>query len=169
LVSNFVSGLIILYERPFRLGDILEHEGQMGSVRRIRTRSTIMQTFDEAEVIVPNSELLAKRITNWTLSNYRTRATIPIGVAYGSNVELVRDTLFDVAAAHPRLIGDPDVLFTAFGASAIEFKLQFSVDIREKGRVVSDVLFGIDKAFREKGIDIPFPQQVVHLRPAGGE
>ena len=164
LVSNFVSGLIILYERPFRPGDILEHEGLMGSVKKIRTRSTIMQTFDEAELIVPNSDLLAKRITNWTLSNYRTRSHIPVGVAYGSDVELVRDTLLEVAAAHPRLVDEPKVFFTGFGESALEFKLLIWCDIRERLQVVSDVHFAIDRAFRERGIEIPFPQRDIHVR-----
>lgn len=169
LVSNFVSGLIILYERPFRIGDILEHEGIMGSVRKIRTRSTIMQTFDEAELVLPNSELLSKRITNWTLSNYRSRVILPIGVAYGSDVELVRTTLLEVVGVHPRLADEPQVFFAAFGDSALEFRVVLWVDIREKAQVVSDVLFSIDKAFREKKIEIPFPQQVVHLRTADRE
>jgi len=169
LVSNFVSGLIILYERPFRLGDILEHQGVMGSVKRIRTRSTIMQTFDESELVLPNSELLTKQITNWTLSNYRARATISIGVAYGSNVELVRETLVETAAAHPRMIEEPQVFFTRFGDSSLDFQLMIWVDIRERMQVVSDVLFAIDKAFREKGIEIPFPQRVLHVRPQAGE
>jgi small-conductance mechanosensitive channel len=136
----------------------------MGSVKKIRTRSTIVQSFDESELVLPNSELLAKRITNWTLTNHRARAIIPIGVAYGSNVELVRSTLQEVAAAHPRMAEEPQVFFTAFGDNALEFRLMLWVDVREKLQVVSDVLFAIEKAFREKSIEIPFPQSVVHLR-----
>jgi len=176
LVSNFVSGLIILFERPFRPGDILEYEGVMGSVRRIRTRSTVVQTFDEAELILPNADLLSKKITNWTLSNNRTRATVTIGVAYQSDLELVRDTLLEVAGAHPRLIDEPRVYLVAFGDNALEFRLMLWLDIREKLQVVSEVLFAIDKAFRERGIEIPYPQRVVrHVQisaggapPAGG-
>jgi small-conductance mechanosensitive channel len=155
LVSNFVSGLIILYERPFRRGDIVEHEGVTGSVTKIRTRSTLMQTFDEAELVVPNAELLAKRITNWTLTNYRTRVVIPVAVAYGSDVELVRESLLEVTANEPRLMDTPRVFFAAFGDSAMNFQLVIRVDIREKMEVVSDLHFAIDKMFREKGIKIP--------------
>lgn len=168
LVSNFVSGLIILYERPFRLGDILEYEGTTGSVKAIRTRSTIVQTVDESELVLPNSELLSKPITNWTLSNHRTRAVIPIGVAYGSDVELVRDTLVEVAAAHPRVDDEPKVFFIAFGESSLDFKLMVWVDVREKMQVVSDLHFAIDKAFRAKNIQIPYPQTDVRLVAPGG-
>jgi len=166
LVSNFVSGLIILYERPFRLGDILEQDGVMGTVRKIRTRSTLVQTFDESDLVVPNAELLTRKIVNWTLTNYRSRAIIPVGVSYGSDVVKVRDTLYQVAKAHPRLLDEPRVYFATFGQSALEFRLMVCVDIRERGQVLSDLHFAIEAAFRELGI---FPQRDAHASARPGE
>jgi small-conductance mechanosensitive channel len=167
LVSNFVSGLIILYERPFRPGDILDVDGTMGTVKKIQTRSTIVQTFDESDLVLPNSELLAKPITNWTLTNYLARAVVTVGVAYGSNVELVRELLHDAAAAHPRVIDEPKIYFHAFGDSALEFRLMVWVDVREKLQVLSDLHFAIDRVFREKGISIPFPQRELRVHAVG--
>lgn len=169
VVSNFVSGLIILFERPYKLGDILEHEGAFGTVRRIRTRSTVLRTFDESEIVLPNAELLAHKITNWTLTDNRSRATIKLGVAYGSDVTAVRDTLLRLAQEHPRVLDEPRVYFTKFGDSALEFCLMVWVDIRERPQVISDLHFAIDAAFRQLGIAIPYPQRDVHLYTHGRE
>ena len=154
LVSNFVSGLIILFERPFKLGDILEQDGVFGYVRRIRTRSTVLRTFDESEIVLPNADLLAHKITNWTLTDNRARAILSVGVAYGSDVVKVRDTLYRVAKEHPRVLDEPRVYFTSFGGSSLDFRLMVWIDIRERLQVLSDLHFAIDAAFREAGIRI---------------
>jgi small-conductance mechanosensitive channel len=163
LVSNFVSGLIILFERPFKLGDLLEHEGVFGYVRRIRTRSTVLRTFDESEMVLPNADLLSHKITNWTLTDNKARAIVSVGVAYGSDVVKVRDILYQVAKEHPRVLDEPRVYFTAFGDSSLDFRLLVWLDIRERPQVLSDLHFAIDAAFREHSIQIPFPQRDLHI------
>lgn len=171
LVANFVSGLVILFERPFKIGDILEHDGVYGYVRHIRKRSTVLRTLDESELVLPNSELLSHKITNWTLSDNRARLTVEVGVAYGSEVVKVRDTLLRVASEHPRVAPEPapQVYFVAFGDSSLEFRLMVWADVRERLRVLSDLHFAVDAAFREVGIQIPFPQRDVHFFPTQGK
>ncbi len=167
LVSNFVSGLIILFERPFKIGDILEQDGVYGYVRRIRARSTVLRTFDESEIVLPNADLLSHKITNWTLTDNRARVTVSVGVAYGSDVVKVRETLYRVGKEHPRVLAEPQVYFTNFGDSSLDFRLMVWIDIRERLKVLSDLHFAVDAAFREAGIQIPFPQRDVHFFPKG--
>ena len=170
IVNNFVSGLILLFERPIRTGDWIVVGSTEGYVRRIRIRSTVIQTFDRADVIVPNSELISSQVTNWMLHNPRGRVRIPVGVAYGSDTARVREILEEVARAHPRVVKDgsspqPKVLFRGFGDSALDFELRcFVYNIDERMQVTSDINFAIDAAFREAGIEIPFPQRDLHLR-----
>ncbi len=171
IVNNFVSGLILLFERPIRAGDWIEVGGTEGYVRSINIRSTEIQTFDRAEVIVPNSELISGQVTNWMLHDPVGRARIPIGVAYGSDTEKVRDLLLKLVGEQPGVITDshfiapPKVLFREFGDSALNFELRFFVrDIARRLSIVSEINFAIDKAFREAGIEIPFPQRDVHIR-----
>jgi small-conductance mechanosensitive channel len=152
LVNNFVGGLIILFERPFRIGDVLEHDGTLGHVRRIRTRSTVVKTFQGSELVLPNAELVTNKIINWTLTDNRCMAEIPVQVAYGSDVRSVRDTLERVAKEHPRVVEEPHAYFTAFGNEALQFRLMVWLDVRERLQVVSDLHFAIDAAFREQGI-----------------
>ena len=170
IVNNFISGLILLFERPIKTGDWIVVGNTEGYVKRIRIRSTEIQTFDRADVIVPNSELIANQVTNWMLHDSRGRARIPVGVAYGSDTQKVKDIMEKVALDHPSVVTDgstpaPRVLFRGFGDSSLDFELRCHIkDIDERLVVVSDINFAIDAAFRENGIVIPFPQRDVHLQ-----
>jgi small-conductance mechanosensitive channel len=170
IVNNFVSGLILLFERPIKTGDWIVVGNTEGYVKRIRIRSTEIQTFDRADVIVPNSDLISSQVTNWMLKDPRGRIRIPVSVAYGSDTEKVRDILLQLAAEHEEIIGDgsspqPRVLFLAFGESSLDFELRCHIkNIDMRRIVISDINFAIDKAFRAHGIEIPFPQRDVHIR-----
>jgi len=169
IVNNFISGLILLFERPIKTGDWIVVGNTEGYVRRIRIRSTQLQTFDKADVIVPNSELISGQVTNWMLSDTTGRARIPIGVAYGSDVQKVKQILLRIADEHPEVLTDgsvpgPFVLFREFADSSLNFELRCHIrNIDNRLRVISDINFAIDKAFREEGIVIPFPQRDVHI------
>ncbi len=177
IVNNFVSGLILLFERPVKTGDWIVVGNTEGHVKRISIRSTLIQTFDRADVIVPNSELISGQVTNWMLHDARGRIRVPIGVAYGSDTKKVQEILLAIAAEHPTIINDgsmtpPKVLFINFGDSSLNFELRaFIRNIDERLQVASDINFKIDSAFREAGIEIPFPQRDVHLydMPRKGE
>ncbi len=170
IVNNFVSGLILLFERPVKTGDWIMVGSTEGYVKRISIRSTLIQTFDRADVIVPNSELISGQVTNWMLYDPRGRVKVPVGVAYGSDTSLVKDILIKIAKEHPSVISDgsapePKVLFMTFGDSSLNFELRaFIQNIDERLQVVSDLNFAIDAAFREHGIEIPFPQRDLHMR-----
>ena len=164
------SGLILLFERPIRKGDWIIVGGTEGYVRDIRIRSTIIQTFDRSDVIVPNSELISNQVVNWMLSSNAGRAVIPVGTAYGSDTEKVRDILLAVAEENVNVVKagslpKPKVVFRGFGDSSLDFELRvFLYNINERLDVISDLNFAIDKAFREEGIEIPFPQRDLHVR-----
>jgi potassium efflux system protein len=170
IVNNFVSGLILLFERPIKTGDWVVVGSTEGYVRRISIRSTQIQTFDRADVIVPNSELISSQVTNWMLYDQRGRVRIPIGVAYGSDTQLVKEILLRLASEHPLVVKDksspePFVLFRDFGDSSLDFELRcFIQNIDKRLTVISDLNFAIDQAFRENGIEIPFPQRDLHVR-----
>jgi small-conductance mechanosensitive channel len=170
IVSNFISGLILLFERPISRGDWVMVGATEGYVKDISIRSTTIQTFQQADVIVPNSELISNQVTNWMLSNTIGRLQVPIGVAYGSDVSLVMETLEEIANRHPAVISDhPDysayVLFLGFGESALNFELRcFLRNISKRSSTLSAINQGIDREFRKANIDIPFPQRVVHIR-----
>lgn len=169
IVNNFISGLILLFERPIKTGDWIVVGNTEGYVKRIRIRSTQLQTFDRADVIVPNAELITGQVTNWMLSDTAGRARIPIGVAYGSDVQKVKSILIKIAEEHPDVLTDgsapvPFVLFREFADSSLNFELRCHIrNIDNRLRVISDINFAIDKAFREEGISIPFPQRDVHI------
>ena len=176
IVNNFVSGLILLFERPVKTGDWVVVGTTEGYVKRISIRSTQIQTFDRADVIVPNSELISNQVTNWMLYDPRGRVRVPIGVAYGSDTALVKKLLLQIAAEHPQVVHDksspePVVMFLGFGDSSLNFDLRcFVQNIDSRLSVISDINFAIDAAFREHNVEIPFPQRDVHVRgfPAGG-
>ena len=170
IVNNFVSGLILLFERPIRKGDWIEVGGTEGVVKDIKIRSTIIQTFDRSDVIVPNSELISGQVTNWVLSSKTGRAIIPVGVAYGTDTEKVRDILLSIAEENDDVVKGgympkPKVLFRAFGDSSLDFELRvFLHNVDNRLSIISDLNFAIDKAFREEGIEIPFPQRDLHVK-----
>ncbi|VAW15887.1 Potassium efflux system KefA protein / Small-conductance mechanosensitive channel [hydrothermal vent metagenome] len=171
VVSNFVSGLILLFEQPIRTGDWISVGTTEGIVKKIRVRATEIQKFDRTEVIVPNADFITSSVTNYTLRNSVGRIFLPIGVAYGSDTGLVRELLTDILRNHPQILTgsglapDPSVYFTAFGDSSLTFEIRAYVgDVGKRLSVTSDLHFAIDKAFREHGIEIPFPQSDVHVR-----
>jgi small-conductance mechanosensitive channel len=166
IASNFISGLIILFERPVKKGDYVDAGGLEGRVDEIRARATSIVTRDNVTVIVPNSEFVASRVVNWSHGDETARIHVPVGVAYGSDVALVTRVLLDVATKHPKVLATPapTVRFVAFGASSLDFELLFwTADVPTKGDTRSDLNYAIDAAFREHGIEIPFPQQDVRV------
>ena len=173
IVNNFVSGLILLFERPIRPGDWVVIGNTEGHVRHIRIRSTLIETFDRSEVMVPNSDMLNSHLINRTFSDGLGRITVPVGVAYGSDKQLVRDLMLSAAREHPLVLSNdprvptPRVLFMSFGDNSLNFELRCYVrDIDLRSSILSDLLFAIDDAFREYAIEIPFPQRVVHTSAA---
>ena len=170
IVNNFVSGLILLFERPVRKGDWIQVGTTEGYVQDIRIRSTRILTFDRSDVIVPNSELISNQVTNFMLGDIRGRAIIRVGVAYGSDTEKVRYILTQVAEENELVVKDgtspmPLVLFRGFGDSSLDFELRVHLyDVDRRLSTISNINFAIDKAFREEGIEIPFPQRDVHVK-----
>jgi len=169
IANNFVSGLILLFERPIRAGDFVSVDNVEGFVRSIRIRATEIETLDNQNVLVPNSELVSGRVTNWVLRDTHGRLQVRVGVAYGSDVDKVHDILETIGRAHPEVITDgrapaPSVLFMGFGDSSLDFELRVRVQrIERRFSVMSDINFSIDKAFREAGVSIPFPQRDLHV------
>jgi small-conductance mechanosensitive channel len=167
VVNNFVSGLILLFERPVRVGDYIEMGGNWSEIKRIGLRATTVQTFDQADVIIPNADLVTNQVTNWTLSNRRARLIIPVGVAYGSDVPLVIEALMACADAHEMVVKTPapQVLFQRFGESSLDFQLRVWVkDVDYRLTTGSELHQEIDRRFRDAGIEIAFPQRDLHLR-----
>ena len=166
VVSNFVSGLILLAERPIRVGDIISVKGEEGRVLRIHVRATEIETGDRANVIIPNSELITQVVKNRTHTDTFARVTVPVGVAYGSDVAKVRDILFDIAKSHPHVmpIPAPTVFLTGFGDSAINFELGWVVrNIGDGAGIKSDVCFSILERFHAEGIVMPYPQRNIRV------
>ncbi len=167
IASNFISGLIILFERPIKKGDFVDAGGLEGRVEEIRARATTLVTRDQVTVIVPNSEFVGGRVVNWSHGSEVVRLHIPVGVAYGTDVLLVKKVLIEVAHGHPKVLRDPapKVVLDLFADSSIVFKLLvFTNDIAKKNSTISDINFAIDAAFRENKIEIPFPQRDLHIR-----
>jgi potassium-dependent mechanosensitive channel len=171
VVNNFVSGLILLFERPVRVGDTVVLDGEWGTIRKIGLRSTIMLTFDQSEMIVPNADLVSEKVTNWTLSNPVARVIMTVGVAYGSNIAAVLEILRAAGPAHESVLSEPppQALFIGFGDSSLDFELRVWVrEIRQRLEVRSTVLADIERRLAEAGIEIPFPQRDLHLRSVAG-
>jgi small-conductance mechanosensitive channel len=169
VVNNFVSGLILLYERPVQLGDTVEVGGTTGEVRRIGIRSSTIRTPQGAEVIVPNSNLISDRVVNWTFSDRRRRLEIRLGVAYGTDPERVIALLEGVARGHPDVLEDPppQALFVGFGESSLDFELRAWTALFDTWvGTQSDLALRIARVLAEAGVEIPFPQRDLHLRSA---
>ena len=170
IFSNFVSGLILLFERPVRAGDwVILGNGLEGHIKKVNMRSTEILTLERSSVLIPNSNLLSDTITNWTLNDNIGRQDINIGVAYGSNTEIVEEVLLSVAAEHQKLrhYPAPQVLFKDFGDSSLDLTLRFFLrNINDRHQVSSDLRFAIDKAFRDHNISIPFPQRDINIKPS---
>ena len=167
IVNNFVSGLVLLFERPIQLGDMVQLGDVVGEVRRIGLRSSVVRTFDGAEVILPNSALVGEQVTNWTLSDARRRVAVRVGVAYGTDPEVVLSLLINVAAQQPGALTEPapEALFLGFGESALDFELRAWVARADVVASFGSTLgIGVERALREAGITIPFPQRDLNVR-----
>ncbi len=167
IVNNFVSGLILLIERPVKAGDWIRVGEHQGFVQRIKVRATEIETFQRYSVIIPNAELLSSSVINLTYRDATARVDIPVGVAYDSDAESVRKILLEAAASHAQVMRRPApfVLFCDFAASSLDFELRcFIPDARNIFFVATDLRFDILRRFREQGIEIPFPQRVVHIQ-----
>jgi len=167
VVNNFVSGIILLFERPVQINDTVEVNSLIGTVKSMGIRSSNIRTFDGAEVIVPNANLISNEVINWTLSDKRRRIEIFSGVAYGSDVYKVKELLLNVLHKHPDILKEPEpmVLFNDLGESSLDFRLLFWTDNFDKWVIIkSEVVFGIHDALNNANIVIPFPQRDVYIK-----
>lgn len=167
IFANFVSGLIILFERPLRIGDVVTIGNVSGTVSRIQIRATTITDFDRKEMIVPNKAFITGQLTNWSLTDTVTRVTIKLGVAYGADLETTRRLLLAIAADNPRVLTDPEplVFFLTFGTSTLDHELRVHVrELGDRNAAIDEINREIDRRFREAGIEIAFNQMDVHIR-----
>lgn len=173
ITSNLVSGIIVLIERPIKIGDRIEVAGVTGDVKEIALRATTICTNDNIEIIVPNSEFISGNVINWSLSSRNVRVSVPVGVSYESEPETVRKILLKVASSHKGVLSEPEptVIFKGFGDSSLDFVLRvFTRDYMASPLMLqSDINFKIFKEFKKSGIEIPFPQRDIHIRSASGD
>jgi small-conductance mechanosensitive channel len=171
VVENFVAGLLLLIERPVQIGDWIVVGTSEGTVKRISVRSTEIETSDRASVILPNSELIASAVTNWTYRDRTARIIIKVNVAYGSPTRRVHDLLIKCAKDHPDVLAypAPQVVFQSFGDWALNFELRCFADTNKLVNVRSDLCYAIDDSFRANEIEIPLPQRVFHIKPGASE
>jgi len=172
VVNNFASGLILLFERPIHLGDVVQVGGVGGEVRHIGVRATLVRTADGAEVFVPNSLLIAQTVTNWTYSDLRRRIVLPVRVAYGATPQRVTELLTAIGARHPQVSGEPPAaaVFMGFGDNSLDFELRAWTDrFGDAETIQSELADAVYAALREARIDLPVPRRDVRLRPAPAE
>ena len=166
IVANFISGLILLFERPIRVGDIVTINGSSGTVSRIRIRATTITDWDRRELIVPNKRFITGEVLNWTLSNELNRILINVGVAYGADTDLARELLVKIASDNPRILKDPAPIasFEGFGDNTLNLALRcYMPNLDGRIGVVTELHSAIDEAFKEAGLEIAFPQRDIHL------
>ncbi|MBC8325290.1 MAG: mechanosensitive ion channel [Verrucomicrobia subdivision 3 bacterium] len=168
IINNFVSGIIIFAERPITIGDRVEVSGIAGRVVKISLRSTTVITNDNITMIVPNADFISQTVTNWSHGDPKVRIRVPVGVAYGSDIELLKKLLLEIADENPKTLKDPkpSVLFSEFGDNSLNFELALwtaSMTTRPR-RFISTINFAIEKKLRENDIEIPFPQRDLHIR-----
>lgn len=167
IFANFISGIIILLERPVRPGDIVTVDGVDGRIMRIRMRATVMIDWDRKEYLIPNKNFITGNVINWTLADPVTRMIIPVGIAYGSDTRLARKLMLEAAKSVKHILEDPgpNVIFVGFGDSSLDFQIRIFVNDRDLWPVVmNEIHLAVDEAFRDNDIEIPFPQRDLHLR-----
>jgi potassium efflux system protein len=167
IFANFISGLMLLFERPIRIGDTVTVGDVSGTVARIRIRATTITGWDRKELVIPNKEFVTGQVINWTLSDSTLRIILPVGIAYGSDTELAREVLRRIAKEHPNVLAtpEPQVLFMGFGENSLDFELRVFVGKIEHYLATRDAINNtIDQEFRKAGIEIAFPQRDLHLR-----
>jgi small-conductance mechanosensitive channel len=168
VANNFISGLIILFERPIKVGDRIQVGEVTGDVAKIAARATSIRTNDNIDIIVPNAEFISSQVINWSHSDREVRLHVPVGVSYSSDPDEVREVLLEVASEHKGILASPppDVIFLEFGDSSLNFDLRvWTSDYITKPKILrSDLNFAIRKKFKERGIEIPFPQRDIHIR-----
>ncbi|UKM63520.1 mechanosensitive ion channel [Flavobacteriaceae bacterium GSB9] len=166
LFQDIISGVFILIDQTVHVGDIIEIDGKVGRVEEIKLRTTRAVTIDNKVLVIPNHLYLENSLYNWTQNGSTTREAVTVGVAYGSDVQLVKKLLIQAASTHPEVLSEPEptVVFTDFGDSSLNFKIIFTINDSFKAQFPkSDIRFEIDKLFRENNITIPFPQRDVHI------
>ncbi len=167
ITQNFIAGLIILIERPIKLGDLVEVKGVSGKVIQIGARSTLVNTRDDITIIVPNSQFIAEQVVNESFSGERIRLHISVGVAYGTDTRKVESVLKEVGNAQAKVLDypGPTVIFVSFGDSSLNFELRvWTKELWDNESLKSDIRFSIDEAFRKENIAIPFPQRDLHIK-----
>ncbi len=168
IINNFISGWILMFERPVRINDLIELDDNKGVVERIGNRSTRIRRVDGVHILVPNSQLLERKVVNWTLMDYKIRSTVRVGVAYGSPVGRVAELMKQIVTEHSGILKHPEplVIFEDFGDNALVFDAYFWAEViaeKELRILRSEVRFRIDELFKENDIVIAFPQRDVHL------
>lgn len=168
VLNNFISGLILLVERPVKVGDLVEIENVQGVVESVGARSTKVRTYENQHLIMPNSFFLEKAVVNWTLSDNLINSSVSLGVAYGTDTEKLKAVLIECVLANDKVIADrkPEILFTNFGDNALEFKIHFWYRVEtvmDQLQIESELRYQLDKALRDNDIVISFPQRDVHL------
>ena len=167
LFQDIISGVFILIDQSVHVGDIIEIDGKVGRVEEIKLRTTRAVTIDNKVLVIPNHLYLENSLYNWTQNGIATRESVSVGVAYGSDVQLVKKLLLQAASTHPEVISSPEptVVFTDFGDSSLNFKVVFTINDSFKAQFPkSDIRFEIDKLFRENNVTIPFPQRDIHIK-----
>jgi len=165
IIANFVSGLILAFERPIQVGDTVQIETVFGNVQSIGVRSSTVKTFDGSEVIVPNADLISNRVTNWTLSDKRRRMELPVKVAFGHDPHQVLDLILQVAQEHPDVLEDPAPfsVFNGFGDNFLDFTLYYYIPTQLFFKAKTEVALGVHDLITSKGIDTPRPQRDVRM------
>jgi len=172
VVANWVAGLVLLVEAPFRIGDRIDVGDTSGVVVRVGGRSTWVRTYDNEVIVVPNSEFTTKRVTNWTVNDLKVRLRIEVDVDYGSDVEKVKTLLVELAGKHPKVLPDPapETVLAELGDSALKFYLRFwtVIEAHDNYKILSDLYCAVLDTFCKEGIVMPYPQQDVHVRSVDG-